>query len=88
MHETLTHSPVPSEAPSGIAAEALRAEAWAGEPFVRADEDPGVALAPGTAFRDALDAAVAEIEAGYRMDAEAGYRADIEAGYRMEIVGG
>ncbi len=66
MHETLTHSPTGSEAPSGIQAEALRAEAWAGEPFMRPDEDAAVALAPGTAFRRALDDALAEMEAGQK----------------------
>jgi ribonuclease E len=64
LHETLTHSPTTSEAPDGIAAAALRAEAWAGEPFLQPDEDPEVALASGTAVRRALDAAVAEMDAG------------------------
>ena len=45
-------------------ADALRAEAWAGEPFVRPDEDPEVVLAPGTARRRALDDALAEQAAG------------------------
>ncbi|HZP72619.1 MAG TPA: DEAD/DEAH box helicase family protein [Gaiellaceae bacterium] len=45
-------------------ADALRAEAWAGEPFVRSDEDPEVVLAPGTARRRALDDALAELAAG------------------------
>ncbi|HEY0415266.1 MAG TPA: DEAD/DEAH box helicase family protein [Gaiellaceae bacterium] len=45
-------------------AEALRAETWAGEPFLRADEDPEAALAPGTARRRALDDALAEIDGG------------------------
>jgi superfamily II DNA or RNA helicase len=45
-------------------ADALRAEAWAGEPFLRADEDPEAVLAPGTARRRALDDALAEIDAG------------------------
>ncbi|HZQ16855.1 MAG TPA: DEAD/DEAH box helicase family protein, partial [Gaiellaceae bacterium] len=44
--------------------DALRAEAWAGEPLLRPDEDPTVVLAPGTARRRALDDAVAELEAG------------------------
>src|SRR3954452_23215142 len=44
-------------------ADALRAEAWAGEPFLRAEDDPGVVLAPGTARRRALDDALAEIKA-------------------------
>src|SRR3981081_3146995 len=64
MHETLTHSSTGSEAPSGIEGEALRAEEWAGEPFMRPDEDAAVVLAPGTAFRGALDDALAEMEAG------------------------
>src|SRR3954451_7172895 len=45
-------------------ADALRAEAWAGEPFLRADEDPLAVLAPGTARRRALDDALEEIAAG------------------------
>src|SRR5438309_770236 len=45
-------------------ADALRAEAWAGEPFLRPDDDPDAVLAPGTARRRALDDALAEIEAG------------------------
>jgi ribonuclease E len=53
---------------SGAAAElaeaAVRAEKWAGEPFIRPDEDPAVALAPEAARRRALDDAVAEMDAG------------------------
>ena len=45
-------------------AAALRAEAWAGEPFVREGEDPADALAEGTARRRALDDALAEMDAG------------------------
>ncbi len=66
MAEIVTQSPIRSEAPDGIAAAALRAEAWAGEPFLQPDEDPAVALAPGTASRRALDEALAEIESGRR----------------------
>ena len=41
MHETLIQSSVaPVETSDGIRAEALRAEAWAGEPFLRPDDDP------------------------------------------------
>ncbi len=54
------------EAPDGLAAAALRAEAWAGEPFLHPDEDPAVALAPDTARRRALDDALAELDAGAR----------------------
>jgi len=66
LHETLTHSPTTSEAPDGITAAALRALAWAGETFLTADEDAEVVLAPGTAIRRALDAALAEMDAGLR----------------------
>ena len=43
---------------------ARRAEAWFGEPFLHPGEDAGVALAPDTARRRALDDALAEIEDG------------------------
>ncbi|MBV8080738.1 MAG: DEAD/DEAH box helicase family protein [Actinobacteria bacterium] len=66
MSETLTQSPHTSESPDAIAAAALRAESWAGEPFLQADDDPAVALAPGSALRKALDDALAEIDAGRR----------------------
>src|SRR3954452_11857008 len=49
-----------------IRADALRAEAWAGEPFVRAEDDPEIVLAPGTARRRALDDALAEVQAGLK----------------------
>jgi hypothetical protein len=45
-------------------ADALRAEAWAGEPFLRDGEDPESVLAPGPARRRALDDALAAIEGG------------------------
>src|SRR5436309_4658540 len=66
MHETLTFTSAASKEPDGIETAALRAEAWAGEPFLRSDEDPAIVLAPGTAFRNALDAALAEMEAGHK----------------------
>ncbi|MDP9286300.1 MAG: DEAD/DEAH box helicase family protein, partial [Actinomycetota bacterium] len=66
MSETITHSPTDSEEAAAIRADALRAEAWAGEPFVRSDEDPHAVLAPGTARRRALDDALAEIAAGHK----------------------
>src|SRR5437762_778578 len=53
-----------SEAADPLAADAYRAEAWAGEPFLRDGEDPAEVLAPGTARRRALDDALAEIETG------------------------
>ncbi len=57
----------PTKAPpgaDGLEAMALRATTWAGEPFLHEEEDPVVALAPGTARRRALDEATAEMEAG------------------------
>ncbi len=65
MHETLTQSPESWETSDGIRAAALRAEAWAGEPFLRPDdEDPETTLRSGSALRHALDDALSEIEAG------------------------
>src|SRR5215208_6650544 len=66
MQETTEHPTLAPEAPDGLAASALQAEAWAGEPFLHPDEDPAVALAPGSARRRALDDALAEMEAGGR----------------------
>jgi superfamily II DNA or RNA helicase len=53
-----------SEAADPLAAAAFRAEAWAGEPFLREGESTEEVLAPGTARRRALDDALAEIDAG------------------------
>jgi ribonuclease E len=64
LHETITHSPTESDGVAAIRADAVRAEAWAGEPFLRPDDDPAVVLAPGTARRRALDEALAELDAG------------------------
>jgi len=47
-----------------VVAAALRAEAWAGEPFLREGEDPAEALGEGTARRRALDEAIVEMDAG------------------------
>jgi ribonuclease E len=66
MQETTEQPTTTPEATDGLVAAALRAEAWAGEPFLHADEDPAHALAPGTARRRALDEAQAEIDAGLR----------------------
>jgi superfamily II DNA or RNA helicase len=49
-----------------LQADALRAEAWAGEPFLHPEEDPEVVLGPGTARRRALDDALEEIAAGHK----------------------
>jgi superfamily II DNA or RNA helicase len=64
MQEAIEQPTLALEAPDGLAASALRAEAWAGEPFLHPDEDPAVALAPDTARRRALDDALAELDAG------------------------
>jgi ribonuclease E len=66
MQETTEIPTTPSEATDGLAAAALRAEAWAGEPFLREGEEPARVLAPGTSRRRALDEATAEIERGLR----------------------
>src|SRR2546428_1842794 len=63
MQETTEIPTIASEATDGLAAAALRVEAWAGEPFLREGEDPVRVLAPGTSRRRALDDALAEIEA-------------------------
>jgi ribonuclease E len=64
MHEATTTPTLASDTPEELTTAARRAEAWFGEPFFAPDEDPAVALAPGTARRAALDDAVAEIDAG------------------------
>src|SRR5436190_18687693 len=66
MQETTEIPTIASEARNGLSAAALRAEAWAGEPFLREGEDPATVLAPGTSRRRALDDALGEIEAGQR----------------------
>jgi len=66
MQEATEQPTLAPEAPDGLAASALRAEAWAGEPFLHPDEDPRVVLAPDTARRRALDDAIAELDAGAR----------------------
>jgi superfamily II DNA or RNA helicase len=66
MQETTEIPTTASEATDGLAAAALRVEAWAGEPFLREGEDPSRVLAPDTSRRRALDEALAEIEAGRR----------------------
>ncbi|HSK17411.1 MAG TPA: DEAD/DEAH box helicase family protein [Gaiellaceae bacterium] len=47
-------------------AAALRAKAWAGEAFLHPDEDPAEVLAEGRSRREALDAALAEMQEGRR----------------------
>ena len=66
MQNTTEHPTIAPEATDALTDSAARAEAWAGEPFLHSDEDPAVALAPGTARRRALDEALAELEAGQK----------------------
>src|SRR5438094_10043838 len=60
MQETTEQPTLAPEAANGLSETAARAQDWAGAPFLRADEDPAVVLAPGTARRLALDEPVAE----------------------------
>jgi hypothetical protein len=64
MQEAIGHPTVPSEGTDALAAAALRAGAWAGDVFLHPGEDPAEALAEGRARRRALDAALAEMDAG------------------------
>jgi len=64
MQEATQQPTIVLGAADPLVAAAFRAEAWAGEPFIREGEDPAQVLAPGTARRRALDDALAEIESG------------------------
>jgi ribonuclease E len=64
MQEAIPQPTGSLEAADPVVAAALRAEAWAGEPFLREGEEPAEALGEGTARRRALDEAVAEMDAG------------------------
>jgi superfamily II DNA or RNA helicase len=66
MHQAEPMPTVTSGTGRELTEAAASAERWFGEPFLQADEDPEVALAPGTARRFALDDAVSEIGAGLR----------------------
>jgi ribonuclease E len=66
MQETTVTSNLAGEHASALVDAASRAQAWFGEPFLHPGEEPGVALAPGTARRRALDDAQAELDAGLR----------------------
>src|SRR5947209_18610997 len=63
MQEAI-HEPHVQSAADPLVAAATRAEAWAGEPFLRGGEDPARVLAEGTARRRALDDAIQEMEGG------------------------
>src|SRR3954453_3067286 len=65
MKGTTEQPTLAPEAVNGLSEAAARAQEWAGEPFLRADEDPAVVLAPGTARRLALDDAIEEIDSGH-----------------------
>jgi ribonuclease E len=62
--EAIQQPTIVSDAADTLVAAAYRAEAWAGEPFLREGEETEQVLAPGTARRRALDEALAEIESG------------------------
>jgi ribonuclease E len=64
MHEVTTTPALLPDTPEDLAAAATRAEAFVGEPFLQPDEEPGAALAPGTARRAALGHALEEMAAG------------------------
>ncbi len=66
MQEATSHSTVASHQLDELVEGARAAAEWAGEPFLRPDEDAASALAPGQARRRALDAALAEMAAGRR----------------------
>jgi ribonuclease E len=63
MQET-TKQRTASPAADELVAAAMSASDWAGEPLLHNGEEPAEVLAPGTARRQALDEATAEIEDG------------------------
>ena len=63
MSEATLNPTDTSDAPDGLRADALRAQEWAGEPFLHPDEEPGEVLASGTARRNALDDALEDARA-------------------------
>ena len=63
MQET-TQQRTQSPATDKLVAASTRASDWAGEPLLHTGEEPAEVLAPGTARREALDEATAEIDAG------------------------
>ena len=66
MQEAIQQPMILSETADPMAATAVHAEAWAGEPFLRDGEDAARSLTPGSARRRALDDALAEMEARRR----------------------
>jgi ribonuclease E len=63
MQET-TEQRTATPAMDDLVADARKAGDWAGEPLLHNGEDPAQVLAAGTARRNALDAALSEMEAG------------------------
>jgi ribonuclease E len=63
MQETTEQRPA-THAANDLVADAAQAGDWAGEPLLHNGEEPNEVLAPGTARRNALDEALAEIDAG------------------------
>src|SRR5579885_2684057 len=64
MQEAISEPTQSLSAADPLVAAAARAEAWAGEPFLRGGEDPARVLAEGTARRRALDDALQEMDGG------------------------
>jgi ribonuclease E len=71
MQEAIDDPTVQSEETDALTAAALRAEAWSGESFLHPGEDAAEVLEEGRARRRALDAALAEMEAGRRTPSSA-----------------
>ncbi len=67
MQESTIISQSSAEPAPELERAARRAEEWFGEPFLHSGEEAGVALAPGTARRRALDDAIEELDAGRRV---------------------
>lgn len=66
MQEAIGNPTATSEDTDALTAAALRVEAWSGESFIHPGEEAADVLAEGRARRRALDAALAEIDAGRR----------------------
>ncbi len=66
MQDAIGHPTALSEETDALTAAALQAEAWSGESLLHPGEEPADVLAEGRARRRALDAALAEQEAGRR----------------------
>jgi superfamily II DNA or RNA helicase len=66
MSEATLNPTLTSDAMDSLVSDALRAQEWAGEPFLDPGEDPGEVLAPGTARAAALEEALGEISASRR----------------------